>query len=649
MDGGAVVAKRTKQSREEDQKLIERLNACLSQHQSRCKTRQSNIETDEAFYAGEQWRSEDLRELNDLRAPAVTINEFASHVDAVAGLETTRRFATRYMPRVPEETAAMVGEAMNIAAQQILSECYAEHSISEAFSDCLVTGEGWFSLNIEKHEDPRGKIVVRCEDPLSIRADPMAERPGDWSWVCATRTMIPEAIAAEFGVDVDEVKEAAGGGKKRQGTDASAVVTQIKYERESNSTDSGMKESQRGQMAVQIHRYQYAVWKDCIVAMVDGAMRVYNEREWSELIEQRPELEEKGTESKQRLIHEAWIVGDWVLRKRVAPTKYTFSFFQVRCFTRRGRGENTAAQNPYGLTRKARGIVEFSNKFVSIAVHAMATAPKGSLFAEEGAFEDFNKAQRDAATTGKIVKTRPGGLEKIKEIASGDLPRGVEKLMEVSRQWLPAATGVNLYMLGQVDDLRRTAGSAVQSIMAAGQAVLARPFDGLRLARRQLGAGLLQLMLDTIDPEELKQMVGEELAAKLPPEDQWPDITNFKVEVDEAPASPTEVDRFWDQTTATNLVGQVMQDPELRMPGEVFVDLLPRAVPTVAREKWKAHMKSQAGTFELQQQVAQVTLQIQLLQLQAQYAQMQQQMQGGMPPAPQQQGQGGQQDGTQQA
>ena len=54
-------------------------------------------------------------------------------------------------------------------------------------------------------------------------------------------------------------------------------------------------------------------------------------------------------------------------------------------------------------------------------------------------------------------------------------------------------------------------------------------------------------MLDTIDPEELKQMVGGRTAAKLPPEDQWPDITNFKVEVDEAPASPTEVDRFWDR------------------------------------------------------------------------------------------------------
>ena len=157
-------------------------------------------------------------ENNDLRAPAVTINEFASHVDAVAGLETTRRFATRYMPRVPEETAAMVGEAMNIAAQQILSECYAEHSISEAFSDCLVTG----GMVLAQHRSTR----TPQEDRGALRRSAFDQGRPDggkaWGLVVGVRdgTMIPEAIAAEFGVDVDEVKgsgrwreEAAGYGR----------------------------------------------------------------------------------------------------------------------------------------------------------------------------------------------------------------------------------------------------------------------------------------------------------------------------------------------------------------------------------------------------------------------------------------------------
>ena len=108
-------------------------------------------------------------------------------------------------------------------------------------------------------------------------------------------------------------------------------------------------------MAVQIHRYQYAVWKDCIVAMVGRAMRVYNEQEWSETIEQRPEARGEGTESKQQLIHEAWIVGDWVPAQARRANQVPFSFFRSGASRGARRGENTAAQNPYGLTRKARG------------------------------------------------------------------------------------------------------------------------------------------------------------------------------------------------------------------------------------------------------------------------------------------------------
>lgn len=622
---------------EKDAKTIARLNAGRAAFQAASGDRSKEMTLAEDFYAGDQWPEKAITALDAVNAPHLTINELASHIDAVAGQETTRRFATRYLPRSTREIVATMAECWNVTSAAVLAACDAEQEISASFHDALVCGEGWFSVGVEFADDPLGRIVVRQEDADCMSFDPLAQRPGEWAWVCSSRELPAARVAAMFAdadLEWEDVLRAAQAGVAAAAADSpsSVVVAAVKYGNEGDQAPGG-KLGTGPNASVVLHRFQEAQYEEVTVATPleadpetgkRGRPVVHKRDDWEAM---PPEIKAKhrATPSTRRVIRESFIVGDRVLSSRNAATGSRFSYCMIECNTRKHKGKG---RSRYGLIKKGKGVAEFQNRFVSLAIHAMAVSPKSGLIAQENAVKDWAKFERDYATVGKIAMVRD--IEKIKEIKAGGLPQGVETLMNVSREWLPAATGVNLAMLGQINDLRRVSGSAVSQITQAGAAVLAKPFDSLRRARRHLGRALLEVMMEFYDADELQMMVDEELV--VPPREEWPDVTSFGVEVDEAPVSPTEIDRFWDQSTATDLMGTILADPQLRPPGDVWVDLLPRAVPTSARVKWKEHAKSMAGVVRLGAELQQLQLQMQIMQTQMQIDQMQAMQQQGAQP-----------------
>ena len=90
--------------------------------------------------------------------PVVTFNRIAPIVDAIVGHEVTNRQSVRYIPR--QLGQEQVNELLNAAAQWVRDECNADGEEGDAFTDCVISGEGWTETRVSYDEDLDGRIVI---------------------------------------------------------------------------------------------------------------------------------------------------------------------------------------------------------------------------------------------------------------------------------------------------------------------------------------------------------------------------------------------------------------------------------------------------------------------------------------------------------
>jgi hypothetical protein len=129
---------------------------------------------DFAFVAGEQYTKEETDQLREQGRVPITFNRTLGIVKAVAGTEINGRHEVRFIPRGNEDT--QVNELLTGASKWLADGCDAEDEESEAFQDALVCGMGWNEARMDYEEDPAGKYLQDCVDPLQMWWDRKARK-----------------------------------------------------------------------------------------------------------------------------------------------------------------------------------------------------------------------------------------------------------------------------------------------------------------------------------------------------------------------------------------------------------------------------------------------------------------------------------------
>jgi hypothetical protein len=124
---------------------------------------------DFAFFAGDQWTSEERAALERAGRVAITFNRAAPIIDAVVGSEINNRTEVRYIPREMGDVG--VNEVLTGAAQWFRDESDAEEEESDAFQDCVIAGLGWTETRLDTDEGPEGEPHIERVDPFEVGFD----------------------------------------------------------------------------------------------------------------------------------------------------------------------------------------------------------------------------------------------------------------------------------------------------------------------------------------------------------------------------------------------------------------------------------------------------------------------------------------------
>jgi len=289
----------------------------------------------------------------------------------------------------------------------------------------------------------------------------------------------------------------------------------------------------------------------------------------------------------------------------------------------------------FGLMRPMRDPQKYANKFLSQAVHLFTANPKGALLFEKDMFENPTGAAKEwNRTTGwlpvEVGKLAHNGKDKFRHLTSAVNMRGIESLLGYAIQAVASSVGISeSVFVGSMQDIRRTSGEAIDSVVAQGMKTQANPFDSLRLYRKRMGRLLLDFMQNQLDPEILIRIVqGHSGDPEAEAEAQvflealanGALTTEYDVVVEEVPSSPNEKAEVFEMM-ANNQFFTGLINGGVPIPPSM-AEFMP--IPSQGAGEMKVSLK-------LAYDLANARMEFESMQLQAEVQQMQAQMQAGVP------------------
>jgi hypothetical protein len=551
-------------------------------------------EADEArdFIAGKQYDEREITDLQREQRPALVVNQYGQIVRVVSGSEITNRFEPHCLPRTPEDQGGV--DVFNELIRFHRNECDAAHEESLAFEECANTGVGATETRISYLEDPNGRVVTDRVPNEQLAWDPSAVKRNvtDGRFVIRGKYMDQDEFVQRWPDKADSYMAALSGGKDLPFSRAEADPVDV---RRSWMYKSGVKsyDRERGRVLIMEHQYWHREYGFVVVNPMDQTLQFVDRQQAGEMMQQA-QAEQAPLifrEYRKRFKREFW-AGPVELEYGDCPiNRFTYNF--LTAFEDR-RKEYTQW---YGMYRIAKDPQMWANRFLSQIVHIIGTNPKGSVHAEQDAFVNASKARQDWSRPNAMILYRPGALKekKVMIVDPPRLPDAAFQMAQFALEALPKILGVNPYMGGSVEDLKRTPAASIQALIRQGMVSLAPLFDSLRLYRKDIGRTYLEFIQRYIRPGVMVRVVGSR-PAKFVQYTQDQSFMNYDVVVEEAPMQPTNMMELWQTLTEQGLLQSLL---EMGMPvPPSLLDIIP-GLPAHIKEEWQQQI------VDMQQQAAQ--------------------------------------------
>ncbi len=520
-----------------------------------------------------QWPGTSWDEMKASGRQPIEFNRVGPIVDAVCGLEVNNRQEVKFLPRTQGDVS--VNERLSSLAEWARDEAHAEDEESEMFRNAVICGRGATETRLDFTDEPTGKIVVDCLDPLECGVDPsarkaaLADRRYSWRY-------------RDF--PADEAKAMFPGVEAAALHAAWAKRIDIEDGGEGNKTDypDETRPGLRDDIAPRTVRIVQIEWWESESLMLYASPDADEPQEMSrEAWDLLAEDERAGLNAQKvdrRRFCKAFLGSAGVLEKTEIET------FQIQWTT--GRYDRNTGYH-YGIVRPMRDPQMLSNKTLSQVLHILNTNAKGGLLIEQGAFRNPRDAEKDWSNPSKSITLNEGGLGKIKERTAPAIPQSLVAMQEFSLSSIRDVTGVSVEMLGLAD--RDQPASLEYQRRQSAMTILAGLFNSLRLYRKMHGKALLSqlkllppgvLVRVLIDPEQAMQeyaaqmmqwqqaaMQAQQQGQQPPPQPEPPGAefmsttkrgeafdpakfglgpdARFDIIVDETPSSPNQKEATW--------------------------------------------------------------------------------------------------------
>jgi hypothetical protein len=436
---------------------------------------------------------------------AVEVNIVQPKVHAALGYQIGNRVDIAYRPRgqgADDNTARVLTKAIHY----ILDSNHYKWRETQMVADGLIESRGYLDVRIEFDSNMQGSISIAELDPRDVIPDPDSKTydPEGWHDVIVTRWMTNEIIAMTYGDDKvkkleaestlssesDWGEELADEGRNRFGTEGDNGVFDIQQADDSSGT-------KRWRV---IDRQFYETVKKKVAVYPTGDIRV-----WDDMTDQQQaHAIQTGAGLVDRLVKQVrWLVtaGDSVtLFDDVSPYPF-FTIVPYFPVFRRGitRGLVDAAVDPQKVFNKA----------ISSYIHQVAATANSGWIVEENSLVNMttDELEERGAEPGLVLVTRRGTQNKPDRIRVGDIPQGLERIIERAAKNVEDVTGINEAMTGQLQgDL---SGLATQALQFAAQQQLSIPLDNLSRTRHILAKRLLCLVQKYYTEERVFRITEE--------------------------------------------------------------------------------------------------------------------------------------------
>ncbi len=553
--------------------------------------------SDFQMYASNQWRKEDVEKLRGQERPALTFNKITGIINAVCGSEVTNRFETRFIPRTTEDEP--FNEAMTEVVRYIRQRSDVEHEESAAFMDATICGVGCLDFWKDYSEEISGIDKVDEVPILEMLWDPSAKKMNldDRRWDMRGQWISLDEAKIRWPDKEDQLTAlaaaVAGAVYPEQGDGVVHDQTQA-YKYENNDLSYYTPETQK----VLVHEYTRWYLKKRIfyVDPLSGEENLVDGGQWNEIkaiFDEQGFLEGVHYDFTETYMKEYWrgfFTYNIILEDKMPKIQ---SGFQHKFMTGL-RDVKEDRISWFGLVKLARDPQGWVNKAMSQIVYIISTNPKGAILAEKGAFIKVDQAMNDWAMPNKIIEMRPGAISNREFIVQkGEYPQGLDRIMQISSDFVSESIGVNPYFMGQVEDLRRTASTAVTSVQQQAMVVLSVLFDSLKKYRKAAGRMHLDFINNFMPEDEIVRVVLPNTGGvpqMVPFKREWVDNVKYDVIVDSAPVSPNAVREFWDSLQQTQSL-ELLMNTGIMTP-DIIADTVPD-VPTTIRERMKQNAMKQ--------------------------------------------------------
>lgn len=559
-----------------------------------------DMETAFAYYAKRQWDDKDITRLKAEQRPALTFNVIRPIVNVVSGSEISNRFEPRFLPRNLD--GQPMADMLSDIVKYVRDQSNAEQHDSNAFRDALICGVGCVEFFHDYEDSVDGKTKCKRIPINEMYWDPSARDQNllDAKYIIRERWMDEDEFAALF-PDVEERGSAGYSDGTKYNADPSwsnaqssyydALENKVKvYEYQWYETETRylVEISQVGPQGPQPVAKEI-LEPDFQSSAKEKLLQLQSQASGQEMIVSHVALP-------MRRYKKAFFLGTNRLIQEGEPPTNNFSYLFITGYADQRDRETYW----HGIVHDMKDPQEWANKFFSQIVHIVATNPKGAIITPQGFFDNIEDAQRKWSMPNSILESNSSEVKNKIEIAHGQYPTGIDQMYQHSLNIFGSVTGINpAYFVPGVDNLSRTANTAIQSVQKQSMMVLAVIFDGLRLYRREQGKILLNFIKDYMPEGSAVRITDENgMMSWQPFRRDLVEGVEYEIIVEESPTSPSVRHEFWNSLIQTRALDVLMQSGILT--GDIIADLMPE-IPATVRERMKQNYMMMQQAMAAQQ------------------------------------------------
>lgn len=443
------------------------------------------------FFAGDQWRAEDLAALELQRRPALTINKILSTIGTILGEQIYNR--TEVLFRPSNGSPAEVAEALSKVWMQIGQNNQLPWVRSDVFCDGIVRSRGFYDARMDFSDSVFGEVRITQLNSKNVVIDPDADEydPDYWNDVHVTKWLSPNDISVLYSEeDAEILKQRVG--SVRYGYDQIDFVRDMFAD---NPTVNAIPlapydlqdVSQLRTIRTIDRQYRKLDKAEHFVDVITGDMRLVPstwDRNRIALFLERAGGQLAVTKKLVKRIRWTVTAGDVVLHDEWSPYKH---FTVVPYFPHFRYGKTV------GIVENLLSPQEILNKASSQELHVINTTANSGWVVEENSLVNMTIEELEAqgAQTGLVVEYRKGA-EPPQKIQPNQVPTGLDRITYKAEEHIKSISNVSDSMQGF--DREDVAAKAIAYKQQRGSVNLSKVLDNLERTDYLLARNVLDMI-----------------------------------------------------------------------------------------------------------------------------------------------------------